>query len=175
MIELLNGSQALARDREIWGAYDAIFGDQPSFETFRDTMFARHAARDRFRLAAAHDGERMIGFAYGYYGADGQYYTESVREALGREAAGEWLPGAFEFVSFGVLSAHRRGGIGRALYRAVMTGVDGTALLSTWDDPADPAVRFYEREGWRRIGAHDKADGSRTMQIMGWRPATRAA
>lgn len=169
-IELLDGSAALARDREIWEVYQEVFGDQRSFDAFRDTMLARHAARDRFRLAAASDQGRLVGFAYGYYGAAGQYYTDSVRDALGAERAAAWIPGAFEFVEFGVLPAHRRGGIGGALYRAVMADVDGPALLSTWDDPADPAVLFYQREGWRRIGAHDKADGSRVMQIMGWRP-----
>jgi GNAT superfamily N-acetyltransferase len=99
-------------------------------------------------------------------GASGQYYTDSVRAAIGDEAADRWQP-AFEIVELGLLPEHRGSGNGRALLRLLVEGIDGPMMLSTWDDDEDPAVRLYLSEGWRRIGEHPKADGSRTMQIMG--------
>ena len=167
-MELRYLSQSEVRDRapEIWRVYDAVFGDQPSFDEWLSGMLLRHAARDRFRFAAALDGERIVGISWGYVGASGQYYTDSVRAAIGDEAADHWQP-AFEVVELAVLAEHRGSGLGRALLRLLLEDIEGPALLSTWDDDADPAVRLYRSEGWRRIGEHPKADGSRTMQIMG--------
>lgn len=169
-VRILPAHEVRERAEELWSLYAEVFDETAPFAAWRDEQLLRHASRDRFRLAAAFDGDRVIGFAYGYYGAAGQYYTDSVRDALGPDEAKTWLDGQFEFVEFAVRAAHRRGGIGRELYDAVMAGVDGPALLSTSTDPADPAVRFYTRRGWRRIGAHPRADGSREMQIMGRRP-----
>ncbi|WP_156759050.1 GNAT family N-acetyltransferase [Microbacterium karelineae] len=167
-VRILPLAEVRERARDIWDVYDEVFGDQPSYDVWLDQMLLRHAARDRFRLAAAFDSDQMIGFAYGYVGASGQYYTDSVRESLGAVLAARWLP-AFEFVEFGVLASHRRGGVGRRLYELVIDGIDGPALLSTGDDDDDPAVRFYRGEGWSRLGEHPSADGARTMQIMGLR------
>jgi len=154
------------RAPEIWRVYDAVFGDQPSYDRWLDGMLLRHAARDRFRLSAALDGDDIVGIAWGYVGAQGQYYTDSVRAAIGDAAADEWQP-AFEIVELGILPGYRGSGHGRALLRHLLDGIEGRMMLSTWDDDADPAVRLYLSEGWRRIGEHPKADGSRVMQIMG--------
>jgi GNAT superfamily N-acetyltransferase len=167
-MELRYLPQTEVRDRapEIWRVYDAVFGDQPSYDEWLSGMLLRHAARDRFRFAAALDGDDLVGIAWGYVGASGQYYTDSVRAAIGDEAADRWQP-AFEIVELGLLPEHRGSGNGRALLRLLVEGIDGPMMLSTWDDDEDPAVRLYLSEGWRRIGEHPKADGSRTMQIMG--------
>lgn len=167
-MELRYLSQAEVRDRsaEIYRVYDAVFGDQASYDEWLEGMLLRHAARDRFRFAAALEGDQIVGISWGYVGAPGQYYTESVRAAIGDEEADRWQP-AFEVVELALLPAHRGSGHGRALLRLLLDGIEGSALLSTWDDDADPAVRLYLDEGWRRIGEHPKNDGSRTMQIMG--------
>jgi len=165
-IRYLTDDEVRTRAPEIWRVYDEVFGDQPSYDLWLDGMLLRHAARDRFRFAAALEGDDIVGFSWGYVGAPGQYYSDSVRAAIGDEAADRWQP-AFEVVELALLPEHRGSGHGRALLRALLDGIDGPALLSTWDDDTDPAVRLYLSEGWRRIGEHPKADGSRTMQIMG--------
>lgn len=91
-----------------------------------------------------------------------------MRDALGDELADQWQP-AFEIVELAVLPAYRRAGTGRLLLRRMTQDIAGPAVLSTWDDEADPAVRLYRSEGWSTLGSHPKADGSRTMQIMGRR------
>ncbi|HLS93396.1 MAG TPA: GNAT family N-acetyltransferase [Microbacterium sp.] len=162
-------SELRRRVREIWRVYDAIFHDAPDFDAWRDTMLLRHAARDRFRFVGAFDGDALVGMAWGYVGAPGQYYTDSVRRALGDEVADRWQP-AFELVELGVLESYRGRGTGGAVYARIMQGVTLPAMLSTWDDDADPAVRLYRRAGWVRLGVHPSADGSRQMQIMGLSP-----
>ncbi|WP_036320664.1 GNAT family N-acetyltransferase [Microbacterium indicum] len=164
-VDLFDGAAAIDRGDEIWAVYQAVFGDAPDRDEWLGGLLRRHARRDEFRLAASYADDAMIGFAYGYRGARGQYYTDSVREALGPDAD-LWTPG-FEFVQFGVIPQHRRTGVGGALYDAVFRGVRGAALLSTWDDDADPAVVFYRARGWRRLATHPSYDGTRVMQIMG--------
>jgi hypothetical protein len=78
----LAGSQAAAgvADR-IWPCYEAVFGDFGDAETWRRDMFERHAARAGYRLAVATDGGMVVGFAWGYIGQRGQYWTDLVRGA----------------------------------------------------------------------------------------------
>lgn len=167
-LRYLSDAEVRSRAPEIWDVYVEVFGDRTSYDEWLDGMLLRHAARDEFRFAAALEGSSLVGFAWGYRGAPGQYYADSVRDALGDELADQWQP-AFEIVSLGVRSRRRSGGLGRSLLHMMTRGIVVPALLSTSQDEADPAVRLYRSEGWRTLGSHLKADGSRAMQIMGWR------
>ncbi len=168
-VRCLADAEMRSRAPEIWSVYDAVFGDRVSYADWLEGMLLRHAARDSFRFAAAIEGDRIVGIAWGYIGAPGQYYTDSVRGALGDELADRWQP-ALEIVELAVLPTHRGAGTGRTLLRMMTAGIENPAILSTSQDEADPAVRLYRSEGWRTLGTHPKADGSRTMQIMGRLP-----
>ena len=98
------------------------------------------------------DADQVVGFAWGHVGRRGQYWTDLVRDALPPDVAQEWADGHFELVELAVLPAYRSHGLGRALHDAVLDGVDRRCLLSTSDDERDPAVRLYQRSGWRRLG-----------------------
>lgn len=149
----------------VWPCYDEVFGDFPDYVTWRADMFARHADRDGYRLVVATQGAAVAGFSWGYIGERGQYWADLVaRELPG--VAGEWVGGHFEFVTLGVAPRYRRGGLGRRLHDALLDGVGQRALLSTTDDPADPAVRLYLSSGWRKLGAL-KPD----RQVMGRAPS----
>jgi ribosomal protein S18 acetylase RimI-like enzyme len=152
-IELLHGQEAASgfADR-VWPCYQAAFGDFGDFETWRRNLFDRHAARDGYRLAVAQDGGVVAGFAWGYRGQRGQYWTDLVCEVLPRDVIDAWVGGHFEFVELAVLADHRRQGLGLRLHDALLTGVSQRCLLSTADDPADPAVRLYQRRGWHKLG-----------------------
>src|SRR5690242_18126851 len=54
--------------REVFEVYDAVFGDQPDHDAWRSGIWDRHRVREGFRLARAYDGERLVGFGYGYTG-----------------------------------------------------------------------------------------------------------
>lgn len=169
-IRLLPDAEVRSRSHEIWVLYQEVFADRPDYAVWLETTLLRHAARSGFRLAGAFENGQIVGFAWGYEGAVGQYYIDSVLAALDTAVAREWVP-AFIVSELAVSPAMRRRGVGRSLLRLVMAGVRGPALLSTWDDRSDPAVRLYLAEGWEKIGSHANADGTHVMQIMGRRPS----
>ncbi|MCA2216605.1 GNAT family N-acetyltransferase [Jidongwangia harbinensis] len=137
----------------IWDVYQPVFGDYATFDTWCAAVWEKHRVRAGFRLARAYDGDVLVGFAYGYVGADGQWWTDNARAVLAPDVADAWLGGHFELVSLGVLAGARGAGIGRRLMRAVVDGRDHERLLlMTTSDAADPARRLYASEGWRVIG-----------------------
>lgn len=137
----------------LWPVYDAVFGDQPDEQTWRAGAWDRHAARDGFRLARAFDGASVVGFAYGYTGERGQWWTDHAAAVLEPEVAASWLGGHFELVSLGVLAASRQNGIGRGLLRVLQDAATHERMvLQTAADPDDPARRLYGSEGWQVLG-----------------------
>lgn len=139
--------------RGIFAVYDAVFGDQPDYDAWRSGVWDRHTARPGFRLARAHDGERLVGFGYGYTGDRGQWWTDQVARILPRGVVEEWLGGHFELVSIGVLADARGAGVGRALLEWLTDGLPHRRwLLMTTADPEDPARHLYARTGWTVIG-----------------------
>lgn len=138
----------------LWPVYEAVFGDLPDMETWRTSVWKVHTGREGFRLARAYEGDRLVGFAYGYTGERGQWWTDQAYEALATEMAASWLGGHFELVSIGVLEQARGRGVGRALLHRVTEGlIHERWLLMTTADRADPARRLYDSEGWHVIGS----------------------
>jgi ribosomal protein S18 acetylase RimI-like enzyme len=144
---------AEADSDELWPVYDAVFGDFADYATWREAMWDKHSGRGGFRLARAYDGGVLVGFAYGYTGQSGQWWTDNVRHVLASDVADAWLGGHFELVSIGVMATARGAGIGRDLLRVLLDGLPHERLLlMTTADPADPARRLYATEGWRVLG-----------------------
>lgn len=154
---------------EVFGVYDAVFGDQPDEAAWRVGIWDRHIVRNGFRLARAYDGPGLVGFGYGYTGQRGQWWTDQAARVLGPEVAEEWLGGHFELVSIGVLDDARRRGVGRGVLARLCAGLTQERwVLMTTADADDPARHLYAREGWQVIGP-----GLRDGQvILGRRPLT---
>jgi ribosomal protein S18 acetylase RimI-like enzyme len=146
----------------IWPCYQAAFGDFDHRETWRRELFERHAARAGYRLAVALDDRTVAGFAWGYIGECGQYWTDLVCDVLPSDVTDEWVGGHFEFVELAVLPAYRRRGLGSRLHDTLLAGVSRRCLLSTADDPADAAVRLYRDRGWQKLGVLTPG-----VQVMG--------
>jgi GNAT superfamily N-acetyltransferase len=137
----------------VWPVYESVFGDYSEYETWRGAVWDKHSARNGFRLARAYDADVLVGFAYGYTGEYGQWWTDNALMVLEPDIAKSWLGGHFELVSIGVLDAARRGGIGRGLMHVLLEGLPHERLLlMTSSDPLDPARRLYASEGWRVLG-----------------------
>jgi GNAT superfamily N-acetyltransferase len=150
----------------VWPAYRSVVGDHPDHDSWREAVWDRHSVRDGFRLALAYDADALVGFAYGYTGEHGQWWTDNARRVLEPEIAESWLGGHFELVSIGVLDAARGRGVGRGLMHALLEGLPHERLLlMTSSDPSDPARRLYASEGWQVLGP---GTGEATV-IMGWR------
>ncbi|WP_433002159.1 GNAT family N-acetyltransferase [Kribbella sp. CA-294648] len=142
---------------QIWPVYATVFGDFESYELWRADLFDRHAARAGYRLLTAVDGSRpagttLAGFGWGYTGQRGQFWSDLVCNSLPKAITDEWVGGHFEVVELAVLPEYRGQGVGRALHDKLLESVTGRCLLSTSDDPGDPAVRLYLSSGWRKLG-----------------------
>lgn len=151
-VTVLTGVEALPLAAKVWPCYDTVFGDFADYETWRSELFERHASRDGYRLAVAVEGDIVAGFAWGHVGQRGQYWSDLAWAALPGAVASQWIGGHFEFVELAVLPAHRGRGLGQELHGRLLDGVRRRCLLSTSDDPDDPAVRLYLRLGWQKIG-----------------------
>ncbi len=136
----------------VWPAYREAFGGFDSVESFRAELFDRHAAREGFRLVTASIAGHVVGFSWGYIGQPGQFWTDLVSEALPDDIVEDWVGGHFEFVELAVNPRFRRRGLGARLHDHLLADVDRQCLLSTVDEPSDPAVRLYLSAGWQRLG-----------------------
>ena len=167
---VVDGSVAVADAVELRSIYRAVFPDHPDDRAWREEVWDRHTARPGFRLARAYADAGLVGFAYGYTGDLGQWWTDTVTSVLEPEVARTWLGGHFEVVSLGVLAAARGRGTGRQLMQALVRGLpQERLLLQTTADPADPARRLYASEGWQVLGP---GAGDHTV-VMGRRGARR--
>jgi ribosomal protein S18 acetylase RimI-like enzyme len=113
----------------------------------------RHTERDAFRFLAAVDESGLVtGFAYGYTGGLGQWWTDRVAAAMDADARRAWLdPPHYEVVELHVHPDRQRGGIGTALLERLLAGLPhARALLSTQVDNAK-ARPFYEKQGWEVV------------------------
>ncbi|MFM6849368.1 MAG: N-acetyltransferase family protein [Terrabacter sp.] len=138
---------------ELWPLYRRVFDDFDDLDGWRAAVWDRHAAREGFRLALARIEGRLVGFAYGYTGAHGQWWTDSAAQVLHPAVADDWLGGHFELVSIGVDQSARGAGVGRQLLAGVTEGLEQPRwMLMTSTDPDDPARRLYRGGGWAVIG-----------------------
>ena len=119
-----------------------------------------HAARPGFRCTTLLLAGEVAGFAYGYTGERGQWWTDTVASRVPAEVADEWLGGHFELVEVAVAPEHQGRGFGAALVDGLLLGLPhDRALLTTYDDER-PAPRLYRRLGWQKLatGALDGKD-----------------
>lgn len=140
-------------------------------EASRDRLgeiLPRHAGREGFRFFGAFAERALVGFVYGYRGAEGQWWHDRVSAALGAEGTARWLaPGHFEFTELHVRREYRRRGLGGRLHDAVLDGlVAPTAVLSTQTDN-EPALALYRDRGWRVIVPYLDFGSGRPFLIMG--------
>lgn len=128
--------------REVWPA--------TSDELY--SMLPRHSRREGFLFLAAWDGRRIVGFAYGYVGGDGERWHERIAQAMTEAQRERWLvPLELEVIELGVHPDLRRVGIGGRLHDELLArAARPTAVLAT-DTDNQAAISFYEARGWETI------------------------
>jgi len=148
-----------AVDAERVGAvYGTVFETDPA--EFRDTIYPRHGGYEDFTLVLAEQAGELLGFAYGYTGRRGQWFSDRVAEEL-PEVAGVWIGAHFEFVELAVLEQARGRGLGRRLHDTLLgTTTSDRALLSTWNEDR-PAMHLYRSAGWKLLS--DRFLGERAL------------
>jgi GNAT superfamily N-acetyltransferase len=145
--ELSPGEFAARLDQMIT-VYAAAMRPPAEMLAGRRSIMAGHAAHPGFRaLLATEDGSgEPAGFGYGFHGAVGQWWHDTV--ARGLTAAAAWLDDSFEVAELHVAPAHQGHGVGAGLLLRLTSGLpERTALLST-RDANSPARRLYRGVGF---------------------------
>jgi ribosomal protein S18 acetylase RimI-like enzyme len=154
VIDVLDRSAALAIAPELGAVFASAFGapgydEEPDGDRFATEQLPTHADRDDFKLVAARSGGTPVGFAYGFTGQRGQWWSDRVVNAISPELAAEWIGGHFEVVELAVRVDAQGHGLGAALMEELVRDLPNRkAVLTTWVDDR-PAPRLYRRLGWQ--------------------------
>ncbi|MCI0687980.1 MAG: GNAT family N-acetyltransferase [Sporichthyaceae bacterium] len=153
----MHGKDVLELTDDLVRVYAAAFGapghDEPAeaAQRFGVEQLPTHAARTGFRCVVARDSGRVVGFAYGYTGDFGQWWTDRIAAVAAPELVAEWLGGHFELVEMAVDPAMQGRGIGTALHDRLLVDLPHRkAMLTTYRDDL-PAPRLYRRRGWQLL------------------------
>jgi ribosomal protein S18 acetylase RimI-like enzyme len=139
------------------GLYVTAMRYPPNTAAQRAPMWLEHISRPGWRCVAALDEQdSLVGIAYGYLGAPGQWWHEQVRKGLATtltetEARG-WLTDYFELTELHVRPEAQGHGLGEQLLRTLLSNPTPAArvLLSTPEGPSR-AWRLYRRVGFAAL------------------------
>jgi ribosomal protein S18 acetylase RimI-like enzyme len=152
----------------------AIYGEAMGYSSSVVAGRYGYTERPGFRAVGAFatdtDGERMVGFGYGYEVAPGQWWHDQVRAALDRRTAKRWLPGAFEVCELHVHPDTQSRGLGRRLLHALVADLANPVALLSTPDADTKAFRLYHADGFVDLarGHHFPGD-ARPFAILGAR------
>jgi ribosomal protein S18 acetylase RimI-like enzyme len=129
-----------------------------------------HVGRDDFAFLVARRRDEIEGFAYGYRGVRGQWWTDHVAEALGHDLAAVWVDRPhFEVVELHVRPSWQRRGLGTALLDTLLDAQPyAQALLSTRAG-SEQARRFYAKNDWLELAPLDFGPGYPAYLVLGKR------
>lgn len=135
--------------------YLAAYGD-PSLpesrfdaDNFVSSTISRHSRRAGFRLVLATTDGETSGYAYGFTGKHGQFWSDWLAGAAPADIVEAWVGDHFELVDIVVDPAHRGQGIAGLLHDRLVDGLpqEKALLATTPDDGA--AARLYGGRGWQ--------------------------
>ena len=138
-----------ARADEVLDVYAEAMEVSRTAARGRRSILATHLERDGLAaVGAVADDGTLVGIAYGYRGAAGQWWHDQVRAALDEDTARQWLDGSFEVCEFHVRPAAQGTGLGRALLAHLLARTDARTAVLTTPDLDTRARRFYATAGW---------------------------
>jgi ribosomal protein S18 acetylase RimI-like enzyme len=167
---------------EFVSVYAAAMNPQERMLAGRESILQRHAGNPGFRALTATVGPVLAGFTYGFHGAPGQWWHDTVAGALAAMSAHgaiAWLTDSFEVAELHVLPQYQGDGIGRELLqRLVADRPERTAVLST-QDAESRARRLYRGLGFTDLLAGFRFSGAEppyavmgaTLPLSAERPA----
>ena len=171
----LSPAEFIVRLDQLVTVYAAAMRPPAELLAGRRSIMAGHAGNPGFRaLAVVADGTgAMAGFGYGFHGAAGQWWHDTVSRALtdrrGDAAASAWLDDSFEVAELHVAPDHQGHGIGAGVLLRLTSGrPERTALLST-RDANTPARRLYRGTGFTDLltAFHFFPGGEPPYAVMG--------
>jgi ribosomal protein S18 acetylase RimI-like enzyme len=150
----LSPGEFTARLDQVLAVYAAAMRPPAEMLAGRRSIMAGHATHPGFRaLLATEDGSGApAGFGYGFHGAAGQWWHDTVARGLadssGAAAAAAWLDDCVEVAELHVVPGYQGRGLGGTLLQRLTSGrPERTAVLSTRDAPTR-ARRLYRGVGF---------------------------
>jgi GNAT superfamily N-acetyltransferase len=177
-ISRLDGGQL----RTLAGPAAAVYGEamhrSPEIVVQRREIIAEHSGYPGFACTAAFEGGsddpdevltgELVGFGYGYLGAGGQWWHDTVAHALGRDGTRRWLRDGFELAELHVRPDHQGGGIGRTLLTDVLGQTRAKQAVLSTPDTDSPARQLYRSWGFTDLVCNFTFPGSsEAYAIMG--------
>lgn len=149
---------------------EAAEADSADKERFLDNQLPTHREREDFRCVTLRLGAQLAGFAYGYTGAPGQWWTDQVTNDIPPDLAASWLGDHFEIVEIAVDPRLHGRGFGTALHDALLLDQPhDKALLTTYRDDR-PAPRLYRALGWQLVHPEVLEDSALYgLDLVSWR------
>ncbi|TCP55148.1 ribosomal protein S18 acetylase RimI-like enzyme [Tamaricihabitans halophyticus] len=122
----------------------------------RAPMWLSHMLRVGWRCVVATDTENtLVGIAYGYYGARGQWWHEQVRNGLsklhGTETADTWLRDYFELTELHVQPENQGKGTGEDLLRLLLADLPVSQVLLSTPEGTSKAWGLYRKTGFTDV------------------------
>ncbi|MBK5308094.1 MAG: GNAT family N-acetyltransferase [Frankiaceae bacterium] len=137
------------RRDELLDVYAEAMQVSASAARARRPIVSAHLDRPGLRAVGGTDDDgRLVGVAYGYLGAPGQWWHDQVAAALTPSIVDSWLTGAFEVCELHVRPAAQGQGLGRALLEQLLTGPPAATAVLTTPDRETRARGFYRDAGW---------------------------
>lgn len=161
---------------EVYDVYCSALEIDPEDErsrAWREETLPRHAERDDFVFLLARAwgrDRRVVGFAYGYTGAYGQWWTDRVAPSLDERARRDWIDAPhFEVCELHVDPGRQRRGLGgRLLDELLALQPHDRAVLTA--NPAKPQpLPFYRKHGWVELGEVSFGGGFPQYAVLGRR------
>lgn len=177
-VQALTRKQIDAETRTALAAiYLAAYGD-PSLpesrldaDNFVKSTIRRHSRRAGFRMVLATTDGEISGYAYGFTGKHGQFWSDWLSGAAPAHIVDTWVGDHFELVDIVVDPAHRGQGVAGLLHDRLVDGLpQDKALLATTPDEG-AAARLYGGRGWQVLVP--EIDGAKAL--YGLDLAARAA
>jgi ribosomal protein S18 acetylase RimI-like enzyme len=144
--------------------YIAAMEYPPEVAHSRAALWAEHSRRTGFACVVAESAGRaggaadILGLAYGYHGAPGQWWYSEVRRGLG-EAAAVRLANFFELTELHVRPDLQGHGLGEALLRALAARTPEPLMMLSTPEGENRAWRLYRRLGFAEVLRHFRFTG----------------
>ena len=155
----------------VYGVYcGALELDREALTTvvWRDETLPRHAARDDFTFLVARERKDVVGFAYGYTGRYGQWWTDRVAKCLGDETRASWLdPPHLEVCELHVRPDRQRVGIGASLLGELLAAQPHDRVLLTANPAKAQPLPFYRKHGWEELAEVTFGEGYPPYVLLG--------
>lgn len=145
------------------------YSDPDRGAEIRERLRDVHSSRRGYRAFVATDPKGQVaGMIYGYHGADGQWWHDTVVKKLRGPLAEDWLGDSYELVELAVAPTRQRMGVGTTLIHKLLEGAtERTCVLSTRTDSR--AHQLYSGEGFELVVEMPFVPRGGTFFVMGKR------